>query len=77
MKISRRAFHTAMLSTPALAQVADRKLVLPAWSGPSSAGDGFALTGRAVAAPALERAGASAEVLFGMVAGSVRTNAGD
>ncbi len=44
MKISRRAFHTAMLSTPALAQVADRKLVLPAWSGPSSAGDGFALT---------------------------------
>ena len=33
-----------MLSTPALAQVADRKLVLPAWNGPSTAGDGFALT---------------------------------
>jgi hypothetical protein len=44
MKISRRAFHTAMLSTPALAQVADRKLVLPDWNGPSTTGDGFALT---------------------------------
>jgi hypothetical protein len=51
MKISRRAFQTAMLSTPAWAQAAgqagpanSQKLVLPAWNGPSTAGDGFALT---------------------------------
>jgi hypothetical protein len=44
MKISRRAFHTALLSTPALAQGAAQKLVLPAWNGPSTAGDAFALT---------------------------------
>src|ERR1035437_6236771 len=52
MKISRRAFHTAMLSTPALAQAAGqassanpRKLVLPAWNSPSAAGVPFAFPG--------------------------------
>src|ERR1039457_538110 len=52
MKISRRVFHTAMLSTPALAQAAaqagpanPQRLVLPAWSSPSTAGDAFQFPG--------------------------------
>ena len=45
MKISRRAFQTAMLAAPALAQTAARKLVLPAWNSPSTAGDAFAFPG--------------------------------
>jgi hypothetical protein len=45
MKISRRAFQTAMLSTPALAQAAAQAVVLPAWNGPSTAGDAFAFPG--------------------------------
>jgi hypothetical protein len=44
MKISRRAFQAVLLSTPALAQTADRKLDLPVWNSPSTAGDPFALT---------------------------------
>ena len=43
MKISRRAFHAAMLSTPALAQ--GSRLVLPAWNSPSTAGDPFRFPG--------------------------------
>jgi hypothetical protein len=52
MKISRRAFHTAILSTPALAQAAaqagpanPQKLILPAWNSPSTAGDPFQFPG--------------------------------
>jgi signal transduction histidine kinase/ligand-binding sensor domain-containing protein/DNA-binding response OmpR family regulator len=44
---------------------------------PIHGGRRVSISGRAVAARALERAGPSAEVLFGMVARSVRANTGD